>query len=68
MKQWTTVALALAALAPLTVWAHAGHGLAPGHDWFHALVPLAGAALIVAVRALVLQARAHARVSRSRKQ
>ena len=32
------------ALMPLAVWAHAGHGLAQGHEWFHALFPFVGAA------------------------
>jgi hypothetical protein len=55
------------ALAPMMVWAHAGHGLAQGHEWFHALVPLVGAAVIVVLRAVVTRTMAQARIRRSSK-
>jgi hypothetical protein len=59
--------LAVMALAPLTAWAHAGHGLTQGHEWFHALVPLLGAAVIVVLRAVVTRTMAQARIRRSSK-
>lgn len=37
-------------LMSLPLLGHAGHGLVDGHEWFHALLPFVGAALIVIVR------------------
>jgi len=70
MKRLAVAATALMALVTPAVWAHAGHGLAQGHEWFHALVPVVGAAVIVVVRALVVKpkAQASARGCRSEKQ
>lgn len=34
-------------LMPVTLLAHPGHGLATGHEWFHALFPFLGALLVI---------------------
>jgi hypothetical protein len=67
MKRSAVALLAVMTLAPPTVWAHVGHGLAQGHEWFHALVPLLGAAVIVVLRAVVTRTMAQARIRRSSK-
>ncbi len=67
MKRVAVALFTVMTLAPLTVWAHAGHGLAQGHEWFHALVPLVGAAVIVVLKVLVTHTMAQARIRRSSK-
>lgn len=52
MRGSVSAVLTLLLLAPLTAWAHAGHGLADGHEWFHALLPFAGALLLIMARPL----------------
>ena len=48
---------AVLALAPLTALAHAGHGLADGHEWFHALLPFVGALGVLVLRGVAGRVR-----------
>lgn len=53
-------------LVPSIAWAHAGHGLVDGHEWFHALLPFAGAMLLILARPVCKHALA--RLSRAVRQ